>query len=308
MHPAKISEKEDRFAATMKLPSGRTFKHVGTVTIPGGFEITSIRPADPTYYYPADTTKKSICLHFTVGYIMSDIEALSKPGNHVSVSYVVDRAGRIYELFPDNNWSYHLGSGTIGGNTALSKQSIGIEISNYGPLTMKNGKLYDAYGSVYCTAKETEFYEEHEYRGNKHYALMSPIQVAATASLVKYLATKHSINLDFVKDDEPFDDASTALNFNGVFFHSNVRKDKFDWPLSLSMKSIVDACTEQPKETPKDTPAKPEEEPARCEDPAKKVTPKATTKKAANPKASSRNPLDSIREAITGFLQILHLR
>ena len=96
MHPAKISEKEDRFAATMKLPSGRTFKHVGTVTIPGGFEITSIRPTDPTYYYPADTTKKSICLHFTVGYIMSDIEALSKPGNHVSVSYVVDRAGRIY--------------------------------------------------------------------------------------------------------------------------------------------------------------------------------------------------------------------
>ena len=77
MPPSKIAEKEDRFASSLKLPSGRTFRKTGTVPLPGGFEITSIQPADPTYYYPAETPKKSICLHFTVGYIMSDIEALS---------------------------------------------------------------------------------------------------------------------------------------------------------------------------------------------------------------------------------------
>ncbi|WP_407450356.1 hypothetical protein [Fibrobacter sp.] len=53
-------------------------------------EIYSIRPDFTSYYYNTKTTKKSICLHFTVGYIKSDTTALSTKDNCVSVSYVVE--------------------------------------------------------------------------------------------------------------------------------------------------------------------------------------------------------------------------
>ena len=242
MQPSSIAQKESQFASTLKLASGTVFKDCGTTNIPDGFTIRSIRPNDQSYYYQAVTPKKSICLHFTVGYIMSDIAALSKAGDHVSVSYVVDRGGRIYELFPDKFWSYHLGSSALGGNSVMSKQSIGIEISNYGPLTLKDGKLIDAYGNAYCSQAETEFYEACDYRGHKYYATMSQVQIKAVAALVKYLSAKHSIPLNFVTNDEPFKSANDAVNFSGVFFHSNVRKDKFDWPLSKSMSCVLDIC------------------------------------------------------------------
>lgn len=242
MQPSSIAQKESQFASTLKLASGTVFKDCGTTNIPDGFTIRSIRPTDQSYYYQAVTPKKSICLHFTVGYIMSDIAALSKAGDHVSVSYVVDRGGRIYELFPDKFWSYHLGASALGGNSVMSKQSIGIEISNYGPLTLKDGKLMDAYGNAYCSQAETEFYEACDYRGHKYYATMSQEQIKAVAALVKYLTAKHSIPLNFVTNDEPFKSANEATNFAGVFFHSNVRKDKFDWPLSKSMSCVLDIC------------------------------------------------------------------
>ena len=242
MHPSSITQKESQFASTLKIAAGTVYKDCGTTPISDGFSIRSIRPSDQSYYYQTVTPKKSICLHFTVGYIMSDLAALTKAGDHVSVSYVVDRSGRIYELFPDQFWSYHLGSSALGGNSVMSKQSIGIEISNYGPLTLKDGKLIDAYGNSYCAQNETDLYEAYDYRGYKYYATMTQEQMGAVAALVKYLSAKHSIPLNFVANDEPFKSADAATNYAGVFFHSNVRKDKYDWPLAKSMSRVVALC------------------------------------------------------------------
>lgn len=254
MHPSTITEKETQFADKL-VASGRKYSIVGTTELPDGYRITSIRPDTLTYYYPTETEKKNICLHFTVGYIMPDIVALTNPTSHVSVSYVVDRAGRIYELFPDKYWSYHLGSGTVGGNATMSKRSIGIEISNYGPLTLKAGKLIDAYGNTYCSEAETDLYDKYEYRGKQYYASMSQEQVGATTALIKYLCATHNIPLVFKGDDEPFASADEALGFNGIFYHTNVRKDKFDWPFSPSLTAVIEACKEhEPEPEPEPEP------------------------------------------------------
>lgn len=242
MHPSSIAEKEKQFSTTLTA-SGTKYRDCGTTELPGGYSYRSIRPSALTYYYQTDTAKKSICLHFTVGYIMSDIAALTNPSSHVSVSYVVDRAGRIYELFPDKCWSYHLGSGAVGGNATMSKQSIGIEISNYGPLDMKNGKLVDAYGNTYCSETETDLYEAKDYRGKKYYAMMTDEQVGAVTSLLMHLCEKHSIPMVFTGTDSVFKSDQEAQGFNGIFLHTNVRKDKFDWPMGKSVSAIIDLCT-----------------------------------------------------------------
>ena len=244
MIPTEIKKTEDEFISKLTA-NGVKYTLKETLDIGNNIKIYSIRPDYDTYYYQTKTTKKSICLHFTVGHIKSDISSLSAKGNHVSVSYVVDRSGRIYELFPDTYWSYHLGGNAVGKNEVMSKQSIGIEISNYGPLTLSGEDLLDAYNKVYCKLSETEYYYKHSYKGHDYYATMTDIQTEAVAALVKYLGRKHNIPMNFKSDDEPFASANEAVSFNGVFYHTNVRKDKFDWPFGPALKAVIAACNDE---------------------------------------------------------------
>ena len=254
MRPETIKKREDEFFSNLTNSSGVKYKLTATTDIGNDVKVYSIRPDFNSYYYNVRTVKKSICLHFTVGYIKSDTSSLSKADNHVSVSYVVDRSGRIYEMFPDTEWSYHLGSGAVGGNGAMSKQSIGIEISNYGPLKLSGENLVDAYKNEYCKVSETEFYSKHTYRGYDYYASMTDVQIDAVATLVKYLGRKHNIPMNFKPDDNPFATDAEALAFKGVFYHTNVRKDKFDWPFTPSLKAIISKCTDVLPEVPESAP------------------------------------------------------
>jgi len=307
MHPSTIAEKEAKFAGDLKLANGIQLTMNSVNDIGNGFSVKSIRPPEQNYYYKADTKKKSICLHFTVGYILSDIAALSKNDSHISVSYVVDRSGNIYELFPDNFWSYHLGNGAIGGNTAMSKQSIGIEISNYGPLSEKDGNMVDTYGNTYCTTWETNYYERKDYRGKSAFATMPSTQVNAVATLIQYLSEKHSIPMTFSCTDDVFKSADEALSFEGIFTHSNVRKDKFDWPMCEALESIMVHCVpplsepvdepevepeaepEAPDETPEEAPEAPAADP---ETPA--CLPEDTAETPAAPAVQKKSSLGEI--------------
>ena len=268
MRPETIKQREDEFFSNLTNSSGVKYKLTATTDIGNGVKIYSIRPDFNSYYYNVRTVKKSICLHFTVGYIKSDTSSLSKADNHVSVSYVVDRSGRIYEMFPDTEWSYHLGSGAVGGNGAMSKQSIGIEISNYGPLKLSGENLIDAYKNEYCKVSETEFYSKHSYRGYDYYASMTDVQIDAVATLVKYLGRKHNIPMNFKSDDNPFATDAEALAFKGVFYHTNVRKDKFDWPFTPSLKAVISRCSDELPEVPESKPDATATEPQPAEPPA----------------------------------------
>lgn len=293
MHPNTIAEKEAKFAGDLKLANGSRLTLESVKEIGGGFSIKSIRPKEQTYYYKTETKKKGICLHFTVGYVLSDIATLSKADSHVSVSYVVDRSGNIYELFPDKYWSYHLGNGAVGGNSAMSKQSIGIEICNYGPLSEKDGEMIDAYGNRYCTAWETNYYERKDYRGKSAFATMTPVQVCAVASLIEHLCEKHSIPMTFTATDDVFGSAAEALSFEGIFMHTNVRKDKFDWPMCDSIESIMLHCVppaplpeQEPEPEPEPIP-EPEPEPEPETEPVTPVSPAQTPAVPAVQKKSS---------------------
>ena len=242
MNPKKITEYEREFFDSLCRRTNGKLDLEKECEIEKGFRIYSIRPRYDSYYFPKRVMKRGICLHFTMGYIRPDIEVLTRNGVHISVPYIVDRAGRIYELFDDRFYSYHLGKDAIGGNSIMSPQTIGIEISNYGCLKLAKGRLENVYGSAYCGLNETEYYEQKEFRDKKYFATMSPEQISATAVLLKYLCRKHDIPLEFKKDDALFESGDAARNFRGIFTHSNVRKDKFDWPMGKSMRSVIEEC------------------------------------------------------------------
>ncbi len=267
MTPETISERESKFALKLIDSTAKQFTAGNKIGIGNDFAITPISTSFKSYYYQTKTEKKQICLHFTVGVLPGDIATLTKADNHMSVQYVVDRLGFIYRLFPDDYWSYHLGSTAIGGNSVMSKQSIGIEISNYGPLRFKDGKYIDAYGNTYTT--DVSLVDSVSYRGYDYYAKMSERQKEAVARLLVYLSERHNIPLKF-KDyiGEVFGSAEEAVAFRGIFCHSNVRPDKFDLPpeMTLQIKDVLDNITkpsdpEPPKEEPKEEPPKEEAAP-----------------------------------------------
>lgn len=242
MTPETIHDREKKFAEKLTDSSGKTFTAGNPIDIGDGFTIRPISPGFKTYFYQTKTEKTQICLHFTVGVITGDIASLTKENNHMSVPYVVDRCGNIYRLFDESFWSYHLGSSAIGGNAVMSKQSIGIEISNYGPLKEKDGKFIDAYGNTYTS--KAEQVDSVSYRGYNYYAKMTDVQKHALAHLLKYLSEKHDIPLNFKEyTGEVFASPEEAVAYRGVFCHSNVRKDKFDLPPEFTLQ-IQDALNE----------------------------------------------------------------
>jgi len=240
MKPETIRQHEDTFRETLRISSSRLFKRdINRIT--DGFEIHALNPGYDTYYYKTPTKKKSICLHLTLGYINSDLATLTTPDNHVSVQYVIDSQGTIYNLFPDQYWSYHLGNNCIGSNSVMSRQCIGIELSNYGPLKQVGSTDGIKYEDIYQKTFTTNLNDvvATDFRGYKFYAKIPEAQAKALRTLLYFLGIRHDIDVTNVKTDV-FSSDEEAVNFSGVFSHACVRRDKSDIPPEIMEEILAD--------------------------------------------------------------------
>ena len=197
---------------------------------------------DESYFYRQRHTKQRIVLHFTMGYLKGDVAALTKKDRHVSVPFLVARNGKIYNLFPSFYWSYHLGRGALGGNTAGSQASIGVEISNIGPLRRDGDALLTDYSTeqrrdVYCTADQTDAWVETEpYRGWQAFATFTDAQLDALVLLLRYLTARYEIPRRFLPVSRRFEASEENAAFSGIVSHVNFRAQgktdigpAFDW-------------------------------------------------------------------------------
>ena len=84
-----------------------------------------------------------------------------------------------------------------------------------GPLKLSGNNLLDAYGNVYCTKAETQYYKECNYRGYKYYATMTDVQEKAVAQLLIYLCKQHNIPKVFKPNaDQIFSSNKEAQDFD----------------------------------------------------------------------------------------------
>lgn len=207
----------------------------------GGLSVLDYSPTGRAgYFYKQKVPKKRIVLHFTMGYLGGDLSTLTKNNYHVSVSFVIARDGRIYRLFDTDYWSYHLGKAAIGGNKACSSTSVGIELSNIGPLEKEGNWIRNDYGSKYCKVSETKFYVAgKEFRNYDHYATFTDPQYTSLNDLLTALCMKHDIPRKFLpasKRYKHFAGPKDGRNATGIVSHVNYRKygktdigPYFDW-------------------------------------------------------------------------------
>lgn len=202
---------------------------------------------DKSFYYQEQTLKRKIIIHFTMGYLKGDIATLTK--DFVSVPFVIGRNGNIYNLFPSKYWSYHLGPGAIGGNTAMSKECIGIELSNIGPLKRIGEHLVTSYSDtdVYCSLLETQYFTKlsAKYRGYDYYAKFTDNQYQSLIKLINFLCQKYNLPKNFLPVDNRFNvmNEMAFRNYTGIATHVNCRTDKVDIGPAFDWDKVIHGVT-----------------------------------------------------------------
>jgi len=142
--------------------------------------------------------------------------------------------GKIVKCIPDGYFAWHLGIG----NTKMHRESIGIELCNFGFLHNRNGEFYTDYGQLVLKGDVIELTKP--FRGHKFYHAYTHEQINALYFLLKKLHDKHEIDItqglpkmlkDGIDPHEAFEFNQDARNGNikGILSHTNVIKTgKFD--------------------------------------------------------------------------------
>ena len=190
-------------------------------------------------YYKTQFPKKQIYLHHTAGnadakntflFWQSDSQRI---GTCVSISGKGKNTtdGEIVQGYSSKFWAYHLGVKTKYFQAMklpykeLDKHSIGIEICNWGQLTLKDGKFYNYVKREVAANEICEL--DTLYKGYKYYHNYTDAQIESTKQLLIYWGELYNIPLTYNQDI--FDLTPRAYKGEaGVFTHNSVRPDKVD--------------------------------------------------------------------------------
>jgi N-acetylmuramoyl-L-alanine amidase len=196
-------------------------------------------------YYKVEWPKKQIVLHHTVSGpgIDGDLSTWEKFTSHIATCMIVERPGKINQLFSSRYWGYHLGVG----KASLDQASIAIELDSWGGLFLGDGnnkqfgkkddgtpkiiktiqgKFYTVYGSVVDVPVT---YYPNGFRGYYYYEAYSYEQLRAAGELLLLWNKTYGIPLTYNAD--MWDVSQKALNGDsGVWTHVSYRKpsDKQD--------------------------------------------------------------------------------
>lgn len=140
--------------------------------------------------------------------------------------------GLIYKAFDSKYWANHLGL-KVANNVLLNKQSIGIELCNYGPLVKTTRGLYINYIGK-TVPPEDVITLKSPYRGYQYYHKYTDAQIHSLSELLKYLGDTYNIDIrkgmiDNKINNSMYEVSKAALRGSpGIWTHSNVRSDKYD--------------------------------------------------------------------------------
>jgi N-acetylmuramoyl-L-alanine amidase len=223
MRYGKIPGIESGFKQTL-IAGGKKFKQVE-----GVFPyVIGLQAPKTTHYLDKKLKKKFIVCHNTCGVLTGDIATLTE--NTVSTAFVLARDGTAYQLFHPDYSAYHLGIGEGYRNSEASFSSIGIEISNIGPLKKNGDRLVDIYGKDYCSTSTTEAYAAVSYRGYEYFASYTTEQYSTLKRLVADLSGKYSIPNTLLPESVRFETVpgKVLAGAAGVVSHVNFRREKLD--------------------------------------------------------------------------------
>jgi len=188
---------------------------------------------DKTQYFQEENEKKQIYLHHTAG--GGDARAVSRFWNsnetRIATAFVVGEKGEIVQCFSSKHWAWHLGidvedfSKNGAAYQNLNKCSVGIEICNYGPLKLRNGKFYNYTGGLIDPREVTTL--DKPFKGHIYWERYTDAQIESTRQLLEYLCDTYTIPKEYRSEIFQID-KEAFKGTKGIYTHNSVRKDKSD--------------------------------------------------------------------------------
>ena len=257
MNVSKINNHEASFFRDKKNTDGKSFiltdKSVAILNSDEVMNYTDCKRdnGDTSFFYEEKFDKNQIVIHFTAGYLKGDLSALTKSDYHVSTPFLIARNGEILNLFSSAFWSYHLGSGAVGGNKNGGKRTIAIEMSNIGYLKKIGDNLATSYSDVdiYCSLNDTASYIKLDapFRGQEYYATLTEAQYESLIVLIRYLTSQYNIPRTFLDVNKRFETGTSkeTPNFKGVVSHINYRDSgKWDFGPAFDWDKLIAGVTQ----------------------------------------------------------------
>lgn len=203
-------------------------------------------------FFDGPVKKDSIFLHFTAGWenpynVVNDWN--NDKRGQVGTQFVIGGRncqtledkwdGEIVECMTYKNYGWHLGIG----NTRLHRESIGIEICNFGPLT-KVGNEFFSWANKRVNPKEIIDLKR-DFRGYRYFHRITEEQLNSLRFLLTKIAQDTGIDIKKGLKERIKKDRWSAFDFDpeirdgkkqGLFTHTNVSGpnkwggfDKWDW-------------------------------------------------------------------------------
>jgi len=197
--------------------------------------INHILPDDQ--YFQEVCDKKQIVIHHTVsnGKGINVQNGWAKNPERVGTAFIIDGDGKIVKCFSSAQWAHHLGT-KLANNTTLNKQSIGIEVCNWGGLTKKNNKFYN-FAGLEIDAKQVVDYGK-KWHGYQYFQKYSDVQIESLRQLIVYLCDTYNISKEY--DSAMWELCSNATSGkNGIYTHVSYRKDKSDMHPQIELLKML---------------------------------------------------------------------
>lgn len=191
-------------------------------------------PFKESQYIKQKTAKNQIYLHHTAG--GEDAGSVFKwwetNKERIGTHYVIGANGDILQGFKLDHWAYHLGAKESTFNSlklryrSLDKQSVGIEICNWGQLTYRDGIYFNYVRNPINKSQVTEL--DKPYKGYTIFHSYTDAQVESLGNLLIYLEKEIGVKTIY-RPDEFWDIAPNAFKgVTGTYTHNSVRRDKND--------------------------------------------------------------------------------
>lgn len=164
-------------------------------------------------YYPDIYKKNQVTIHHTVSGpgISGDLEHWKTFKSHIATCIIIERDGKINQLFSSKYWGYHLSCG----NTFLDQHSIAVELDNWGQLYELNGKFYNVYDKEVNVPIRRYI---KGFRGEQIFEAYTKEQLWSLGQLLLLWNINYEIPLRY--NEDMWDVSEKALNGEpGIFAH-----------------------------------------------------------------------------------------
>lgn len=184
-------------------------------------------------YFQEDVPKNQIYLHHTAG--SGNPADVSRYWNsnrdRIGTAFIIGNSGTIVQCFSSREWAYHLGLKNAHFSNmglpykALDKNSIGIEVCNWGMLIEKDGRFYNYVNKIVDPSEVTEL--DKPFKGHIYWQKYTDNQIESLRQLLVYLCDTYNISKEY--NNDIWDLCKRAMRGeDGIFTHNSVRRDKSD--------------------------------------------------------------------------------